>query len=369
MKPLLVTNLIFWSYLLIVYFWFNHRFVYCEEIQVEEEHVIQTLIACQKYMYPQIAAALCDFKIRKIQTNSDVFEFYEQIQKYEFIELNNFLVATIQSSISNLIKDESFLNIQRSTLEFILKQSHLNVSEHDLFDACIRWTHAECVRNGIINPEPDQLRQTLGDLLYFIRILLFTPQIFADIPCKSGIFTKNEMLEILLHLNSNKDLMNDFVSKFNSNIRTSATKWLDILTYSFRDDKVSWRKISTMNHFYFDDVVYLKGFGIRKNSVHECNEGNIKSKELTIFIGSEIVLSKCFNVNHKDDRYEILFDFPIVVKCEKISIKFDAMCSHDTTYSICKTCNVQTRKNKSITCEYQLDPLPNCISGLSLLLC
>lgn len=317
-------------------------------------------------MYPQVASVVCDLIIQKMN-NSNIFEIHEQVQKYEVAKLDEFIVGMIQSNTHSLLQNKSFLNIHKSTLEFILGQTKLNVSEPDLFNACIQWARAECARNQVNNPLPSQLRQILGDLVYFIRIFSFTPKTFIDGPCQSEIFTKEEMFEILFRLQSSQNLTNEFVSKFNPNARLyCGAKWVEFSVLNQVLKKSSqWHKYNGLNTFTFDSVVYLQGFLIKKS-----NFGKSSIKRLTVQSdqNSEIFFTRK-NIVFYDEKYEILFDFPIVLKPEKFYIELEMYCPCKVNEQPFSGQSSMTLDNKkSINCEFSLCPLPINFVSFSLLL-
>lgn len=303
-------------------------------------------------------------------THSNVLEIYEQVQKFEITKLDQKIVDTIQSNTYDLIKDESFLNIHRSTLEFILLQPKLSILEHDLFDACIRWARSECVRNKIINPSPNELRKALGSALYLIRIFSFTLKTFISSSCKSELFTKEEALEILLHLESNKSLTNNFVSKFNSIPRIfCGSKWTEFVTHNRRTPCRSWMECNFQSSFVFDKMVYLKGFAVQNP---DCDYSAFYTTIKKLIIRNEVSVLFCKNeINFKSHNYEIIFDVPIVLKPKStihVELLTECRCLTDSKL-IQNRLDVQTNRNDQlIACEYSLEWMPSCFKSVSLFL-
>lgn len=280
---------------------------------MEEAYPVETLYAYKKYMLLELVTPMTSYLmyliIRCIK-KGNIFKIFEQVQKFEAVDLDMFIQTMIQFNTKSLLDDESFLHIQRSTLEFILLQPKLNISEIDLLHACIRWARAECGRNGIVDdPQPEQLRQVLGDLRYLVRIFSFNTKTFLNKACQT-MFTKEEMLEVISNLELINELKDTFVpeliSKFDSTARIfGGPKWHRYATNS-AEKFVFTYTLEFENLFSFGYVVYLYGIGLKNY------KKDLKVDEL--IIQNQYGNSRSFkNVNLNENK-EILFDFPIILR-------------------------------------------------------
>ncbi len=70
----------------------------------------------------------------------------------------------------------------------MLDRDSLRIKEAKLFNAVIRWSEAECLRQGL-PVTPEKKRSVLGNVLTKIRFPLMTIEEFAQGPAQSGILT------------------------------------------------------------------------------------------------------------------------------------------------------------------------------------
>lgn len=120
--------------------------------------------SAEKYDLPEIKAALSE-KLHQNLNEKNALETYEFMQQFQLeFELLEKIATFICTNTLAIIQDESFESIQRSTMNFLLSKSKINAMEIHLFEACIRWALAECHRNSIEDPTPQQLREALGKI-------------------------------------------------------------------------------------------------------------------------------------------------------------------------------------------------------------
>ena len=316
-------------------------------------------------MYPKLASVVVDLIIKWLTNEKEIFfDVYEETEKLEFSKLNSFFQNLIQSKTRLLLQLDSFLNIQKSTLKYLLYQPKLNISEPELFDACLRWSRAECGRNGIVDPRPDELRETFGDLVFLIRIFSFTTKTFIDGPGESEIFTNDELLEVILHLESNKRLMNSFVPKFNPKARSfEEAKWTEIFSYFPNSHGFeTFCDVESKIVFSFNEVVHLQGFRIERT---KCDYPEIK--RLTVEQDSKLLFS-LNEISFVGKTYELVFDLGFISD-ESLTIQLTLHCDCLTIVKAwAGSTSVVTERRNSASCQYQMDEIPSCVNSVSLLL-
>ena len=314
-------------------------------------------------MYPKLASLVVDLILKRV-TKENVLEIFEQTRIYEFAKLDFLIKIMIQSKTHHLIYAKSFVNIQKSTLEFLLSQPKLSISEPELFDACIRWVRAECGRNGV-DPQPAQLRKNLGDLVYLIRIFSFVTKAFMKGPGLSGIFTSNEIVEVIYHLESLKESNNAFIAKFNPKARIMwRAKWIKISTeidFQGSSHSYSHSEITSKNSFFFK-IICLQGFSIKRPRCSDC-----EFKELIVEQNSKVLVSYR-NVNSFERHTKIIFNHPIYIR-GYFFIQFTLSCRcYSSERKSSGIIDVLTASNDIILCKFLFDEMPSCVSSVSLLL-
>ena len=77
--------------------------------------------------------------------------------------------------------------------------------EIHLFEACLQWARAECIRSSIKNPSLKQIRQNFGDELFKVRIPTMSEPDFLRGPILSGILEHSPFEDLIDFYNaSNK---------------------------------------------------------------------------------------------------------------------------------------------------------------------
>ena len=74
------------------------------------------------------------------------------------------------------LEADSFVDIDYSTLEMIIKRETLNVHETTVYSAVCKWAAAECKRKNM-PVEAGNKRQVLGDILFNLRIPAMSLQV------------------------------------------------------------------------------------------------------------------------------------------------------------------------------------------------
>ena len=182
----------------------------------EEDRMLLVLFAAQKYQIPDFAVIIGKQIMNTIDCES-FFELVDIVQNFEIEELSHQLGQFITENTDKLIENDKFVALQRDSLALILKQSSLSISESELFDACMKWTRAECGRNAIELPTSKQLRQTLGDLLFLMRIQSFNSEDWVRLVSKhEQLFNSQEIVDVLFFRTSGQMRPDSFVSQFRS---------------------------------------------------------------------------------------------------------------------------------------------------------
>lgn len=177
------------------------RYIYCDEIDLENEYLLSVLYLAKKYDLPVLANKVA-CRILEILNEENFFDLIEPAAQFELKNVNDVIGKTIQFNTEWLIKCNKFTELHRSTLAMILDQPKLSVKESTLFEACVTWAKKECKRNDIEHPTSVQLRNALGNLIYKFRIASFSAKEFTDGPGKSKIYTDSEMLDCMFYISS-----------------------------------------------------------------------------------------------------------------------------------------------------------------------
>ena len=101
----------------------------------------------------------------------------------------------IQRNTKAFFASEGFKLLAREGLEFVLKSDVTSVPEVEIFSASAKWAEEECVRQNLTINGTNK-RQTLGDLLYQIRMTHISLKSFSNIVIPTEILTEEEQLQL-----------------------------------------------------------------------------------------------------------------------------------------------------------------------------
>ncbi|XP_040581914.1 BTB/POZ domain-containing protein 2 [Lepeophtheirus salmonis] len=207
------------------------EYVYTDEIKLDSfELACELCYAAKKYMLPSLVEECKKYLWQDLYPRNAcrAYEFGKLFEEPILMEKS---LQIIINQTKEVLCEETFEDIEHSTLCLILSQSTICASEIELFNAMIRWSIKEVERRC---PEGDNIvnmqRRCLGEALFHIRYLIFTASEFADGPAKTGLLTEQESFAILMNISS----FGSWKMPDHMNSETSSRKSpCDILSTSF----------------------------------------------------------------------------------------------------------------------------------------
>jgi len=167
------------------------RFVYSDEVNLNEDNVMQVLYLAKKYMFPSLADKCSEF-LQENLDSSNVFHVLPDAQTYEQKDLETHCWQVIDKETNEAVKSDGFATIDKSVLEELVERDSLNVREVELFKAIDCWATEECEKQGQA-AEGSVKRKILGErIVKAIRFPVMKQQEFADVVLVSDILTKKE---------------------------------------------------------------------------------------------------------------------------------------------------------------------------------
>lgn len=253
----------------------------------------------------------------------------ETIRQFENENLNKRISEFIRKHTLPIIRHDSFKFIQRTTLNWLLKeQNNLNAMELHLFSACLYWAKAECARNSIQEPTPQQIRQTLGEELFFIRISQMTQQEFMQEPFMCGIFNHNELVQLVNSMQTGLDrlvVLPEFVAKFCRDPRPLTAMKRIHFKPSVIDPKQDMPNQEFGNSIRFEcsSEVYLGGFSFNSSKNFVASDLNVWEEQSVVYHQKNLI----FELDEKmDDLHNFLFKRPLLIRSNTIyEIRFQLL--------------------------------------------
>ena len=174
------------------------RYVYSQEIVLENDHLVETLLLAKKY-------GLIEFLDEII---SDC-HLTEEILKLNVLSLLQFSFQENEDDIwylaasffdkhcQELIREDYFLNLDVDVIVTLVRRSSLVVNELSLFYATILWAEKRCEEEGL-EVSAENLRSKMDPFIHYIRFPLMTGDEFREGPGNTRILTGDECYKILL---------------------------------------------------------------------------------------------------------------------------------------------------------------------------
>ena len=204
------------------------RFMYCDEVKLNEDNVMQVLYLAKKYILPSLVDR-CSEYLEEILNTSNVFCVVSHAQSYGEKSLVKECWKMIDKHAEEVVKTEGFFTIKRSLLEELVNRDSLNIKEVDLFKAVDGWAAKECQRLGL-TPKGTAKRSVLGEeIVKAIRFPVMTRGDFDEAVLKCNILTLQEMFTMEVHFNSVLTLPNEFLEVKRSGLRQRCCRFSSVV--------------------------------------------------------------------------------------------------------------------------------------------
>lgn len=284
---------------------FQHmlEYIYSEDTKVDTTNAIQILYSARKYGITGLEEK-CRRVLEHGLTTSNVCNILHEADKFDELTLKNKCLEYIWHQPKDILRSSSFGNLSATLVKEIIQSDKLDAKEEVVFDAALRWSEQECLRNGVI-VSPQNQRRYLGGILYYIRIPAVEASFYTKTVIKSDILTTEER----------KSLQNYFsgVNKDVKRFRTDKRSKGENQTLHWRFGPVNCMHNETTaiafssSRDVFIDGVELDGTGYDEEhydvflNVYDMdNQEKAKCKER-------------FVINKKKQTYQIKFSSPPVV--------------------------------------------------------
>ena len=137
------------------------RYLYSEEVELNDGNVLHVLYLAKKYVLPSLADECIVFLLRQL-TVANVLCVLSHAKQYEDKPLVDRCWEMIDRETEAVVKSEEFVTIDKSLLETIVKRDTLTISELQLFKAVDQWAVKKCEMQGLAT-DGDIKRRILGE--------------------------------------------------------------------------------------------------------------------------------------------------------------------------------------------------------------
>jgi len=174
-------------------------YIYTDKVVLTSfELACDVCYAAKKYMLPDLVEECTQFLWRDLYPRNAcrALEFARLFEEPVLLEK---ALHVITNQTLEVMEENSWVDIEKSTLVTVLSKDCLAAPETSLFDGMDRWAGRECERRGM-KKIGDTKRVVLGDAVYLIRYLSLSAAEFAAGPAQSGILPQQESFSILMNI-------------------------------------------------------------------------------------------------------------------------------------------------------------------------
>ncbi|XP_068198543.1 BTB/POZ domain-containing protein 6-B-like [Antennarius striatus] len=238
------------------------KYMYSDEIDLEADTVLATLYAAKKYIVPALARACVAFLETSLEAKNACV-LLSQSRLFEEPDLTRHCWEVIDAQAELALRSDGFCEIDRPTLELILRRESLNVREALIFQAALGWAAAECRRQGLA-ATPRNQRAALGAALYLVRVPSMTLQEFADGAAQSDVLTLKETRDVFLWFTASDKPRLDFPLTPRAGLAPQRCHRFQSSAY--RSNQWRYRGRCDSIQFAVDRRVFVAGLGLYGSS-------------------------------------------------------------------------------------------------------
>lgn len=207
------------------------EYIYTDKININNvDKAFDLCYAAKKYMLPYVVDQCTQYLWSDLSAKN-ACRAYEFARLFEEPSLQEKCLQIICTKTMDVIQDNSFEEVELSTIITILDQDDLNVdSELSLFFALNRFAEKHGFRHDSVEsgateesqpipqvnveagpsnrpdvppPQPQRVQEpTIRDAVKKIRFLTLTPQQFADGPARTQLLSQSEAFAILMNIST-----------------------------------------------------------------------------------------------------------------------------------------------------------------------
>jgi len=303
------------------------RYMYSEEVKLNESNVMQVLYVAKKYILPSLADECIDFLLRNMDP-TNVFSILTLGQQFNEKSLVDQCWELIDRETKDAVNSEGFASVERSLLESIVKRDSLSISEVELFKAVDLWATKECERKGLA-ADGGVKRRILGEqIVKEIRFPAMEEKEFVSVVLDSDILHKEEMRDLMKNFHGVLPAPVGFPDKGRVGTHQSCCRFETLAHF---DEKGGWNysysdKMRDCLKFWVDEDVMLHGISLFGNErdayevsldIIDCQTNNS-----LICLAEESFLSVPMRYKEEDiDVFNVMFEPFVLRKSNKYVVK------------------------------------------------
>ncbi|XP_055306141.1 BTB/POZ domain-containing protein 3-like [Sitodiplosis mosellana] len=173
------------------------QFFYLGTVKLTNENATHVMNLGKQYLVDECCMTISNFT-EKTLTLDNMCVGYELAILFEQAQLMKFCEQKIGENPIGIFQSNSFLSCGSNLLARILQLDTFNCDESVVFDGCMTWAKAACIKKGLDETNMQNLRDQLGDLFYEIRFGDMTAESFYPrYSSYGGLFSIEEFTDII----------------------------------------------------------------------------------------------------------------------------------------------------------------------------
>ncbi|CAC5411604.1 BTBD3_6 [Mytilus coruscus] len=176
------------------YFNMMLQYIYTEKIVIDANNIKGLLYGSEKYMLQTLKDKCSDFLTSSVNGDHACVVF-QTAHDFHMKDLEEEALNFIYKNGSASLESDDFLHLSSDCLKLILRSDQLICDETTIYQRMVQWAKLQCEEQSM--PTTDEnVRKSLGDLLYLIRFPLMTPKYFTDEVSSQKILTFEEKVGV-----------------------------------------------------------------------------------------------------------------------------------------------------------------------------
>ncbi|CAG2201969.1 BTBD1_2 [Mytilus edulis] len=168
----------------------------------------QELVMAHKYVMISRSCVFYAMLHGLMAENADEYISIPDIDKETFKQMLEFIYSDdvkidtktaaslyMQQGSTIVLKSSSFCDLAHQCVLEIISSNELDAAEDAIFEAVMRWSEIECLRQEMLNSSKNQ-RKVLGRILYQVRFPLMNEAFFNKTVIHSDLLTRDEIIHL-----------------------------------------------------------------------------------------------------------------------------------------------------------------------------
>lgn len=174
------------------------RFIYCEDVEINEHTVVETLYAADKYCVTGLVNHCHAFLEANINENtlSVIIQSAELFRNSKLLSKCIDFVTASKTVTRKIFESQSLFSLSREYLTCLVQSDRLFLKEKTIYEKVMLWAEHRCQKEGKDSKDPQEIRRMLGDLLFHIRFPLFSLESFWRDIAPRDVLSAEEKMEI-----------------------------------------------------------------------------------------------------------------------------------------------------------------------------